>query len=145
MKHTVTTIAATIALMGLPVMADQTDSEPLCETVELTIYFAVNDASLSEAATYALDAEAKQVSACEIAEIKATVFSADATTKDAEHTLAAARSTNVLTALMARGVQNALHETPVTLAPMNPGQDNRTPPLARRVEVKIIPTAALNS
>ena len=78
------------------------DTSPECAPVNMTIYFADKDATLSTAALAALEANATDTGGCKVSTIEAVAVSSDGGTS-----LSTARSNAVLIALADMGIATA--------------------------------------
>jgi len=78
------------------------DTSPECAPVNVTIYFADEDATLSTSALAALEANATDTGGCKVSTIEATAISSDG-----DAGLSTARSNAVLIALADMGVATA--------------------------------------
>lgn len=136
---------AGVALLASAAHAEVTTSGAPCDIAEFSVYFAPQETTLSEAAERAVVAEAKEISACSIAQISASVVSADGETLTEADQLSAARATSVLAALVSSDIAKPDHMIPVNAIQMAPLTELGTPPVARRVDVRIVPMDALNS
>lgn len=146
MKRMISGIAAMLTLAAAPAFADAAaTSGPRCETVEMTVYFPANEAMLSDAASRAIGAEAARMAGCSIAEVTMSALSLDVDDATRAEALSTARTEAVMRALSERGIADAIDASlvvPVREAAR--GADTVTP-MARRVDVTIVPVAAMNS
>lgn len=146
MKRMISSVAATIALTAFPVFADPLSiDQPKCETVAMTVYFPANEAMLSDAASKAIAAEAARVAGCSIAEVTMSALSLDVADTTGAEALSTARTESVMRALSERGIVNAVAANRIAPDPVAVRSANAVTPLARRVDVTIVPVAAMNS
>ncbi|MEM6900971.1 MAG: hypothetical protein AAF583_14535 [Pseudomonadota bacterium] len=138
-------LIASALILAMPVNADVTKSGAPCKITEFSVYFAPQETGLSTAAERAVVAEAEEISACSIAQISASVVSADARSFDESHALSSARATSVLAALVSSDIATPDHTIPVNTIPTAETSEEFSAPMARRVDVRIVPMDALNS
>ena len=137
-KHTKTLLAGAFmaatatSAMALPVAPD---TSPECAPITATIYFAVDQAKLSKAASAALQAQTELVKDCTVRTIEAT-----ATSTDGNEALSQARSEAVISALSAMGIATTQTRTEITDAPTE-----RFIATARRVELTLTPLPTLSN
>ncbi|MEM9669353.1 MAG: hypothetical protein AAF950_10550 [Pseudomonadota bacterium] len=136
---------ASIATIATAAMAETTDSGAPCDVAELSVYFPHQETELTDAAERAFLAEAEEIGTCRIAQISATVISADGKDTYEADALSAARATTVLSALMSAELASPDHMIPVNVISLGDASDEAAVPLARRVDVQIVPVAALSS
>lgn len=116
-----------------------------CETVDVTLYFSENDASLSAPAAAVLADAADRLSGCAVTWMTATARSADAAGFNETITLAKARAEAVSSAFAEAGLKTKSTRTDVVLRTNDDTPETASPVMARRVDVRIAARRAYSS
>ena len=147
--------AAAILAIATPVWAEtpppppetpmEITTEPICEEVKFTVYFADESADISRHSRRALEAMLDQIGDCAVTKIEATTLSKDVGSNSALVSLSEARTDSVLEAFAAAGVWANEVQSDIVLTRSNNRTDWTIEPLERRVEVTVTTVRSITS